>query len=467
MYRSKRNQLRQNKKSSKNDLMRAAEIAAMQENVPFKEFITWTFEKLAQKFKEERMNKRIVIENEIRNLGLRFPNGNVKHHYQYNFILPTDMIQVIGMEGVEELGLDFKPLEGNNFVIVGIPTQVGDFKLKLRYKTLEGEPESEIEIPIAFNADPRDLWKPIPVPANIEFPKEDEATDYVLVEEFEGNPQKDIVAASKRGRSHAQNGKPRDDDFKISFNKESGWYILAVADGAGSAKYSREGSRIACKTIEEYCKVKLEEEGKKFEELIKQYESEKSQENLKPVVEMIHGILFKGATEAHKAIVQRVEECSQSSATLRDFATTLLVAICRKFDFGWFIASFGVGDGAIGLYIKDKHEIKLLNEPDGGEYAGQTRFLTMESIFKDKPRIKMTIVPDFKALILMTDGISDPMFETDSNLANVNKWDAFWDELTDKVDLSDDNAESKYQLLEWLDFWSPGNHDDRTIAILY
>ena len=24
-----------------------------------------------------------------------------------------------------------------------------------------------------------------------------------------------------------------------------------------------------------------------------------------------------------------------------------------------------------------------------------------------------------------------------------------------------------FQLLDWLDFWSPGNHDDRTIAILY
>ena len=26
---------------------------------------------------------------------------------------------------------------------------------------------------------------------------------------------------------------------------------------------------------------------------------------------------------------------------------------------------------------------------------------------------------------------------------------------------------TKDQLLAWLDFWSPGNHDDRTIAILY
>ena len=40
--------------------------------------------------------------------------------------------------------------------------------------------------------------------------------------------------------------------------------------------------------------------------------------------------------------------------------------------------------------------------------------------------------------------------------------------MTEKgVDLSDDNEAAKEQLLNWLDFWSPGNHDDRTIAILY
>lgn len=45
---------------------------------------------------------------------------------------------------------------------------------------------------------------------------------------------------------------------------------------------------------------------------------------------------------------------------------------------------------------------------------------------------------------------------------------ALWDDLKQKgVDLTDDNDAAKDQLLDWLDFWSPGNHDDRTIAILY
>ena len=51
---------------------------------------------------------------------------------------------------------------------------------------------------------------------------------------------------------------------------------------------------------------------------------------------------------------------------------------------------------------------------------------------------------------------------------NPDKWNALWNDLKEKgVDLSDDNEVAKEQLLNWLDFWSPGNHDDRTIAILY
>ena len=68
----------------------------------------------------------------------------------------------------------------------------------------------------------------------------------------------------------------------------------------------------------------------------------------------------------------------------------------------------------------------------------------------------------------MSDGVSDPKFETDANLNNPDKWDALWDDLKENgVELTDDNEASKDQLLDWLDFWSPGNHDDRTIAILY
>ena len=103
----------------------------------------------------------------------------------------------------------------------------------------------------------------------------------------------------------------------------------------------------------------------------------------------------------------------------------------------------------------------------------------MPEIFADYAalyrRLRFCIEDDFTALLLMTDGVSDPMFGTDAELNNIEKWNELWDKLKNGfpednisgVDLSDDNERAKDQLLNWLNFWKPGEHDDRTIAILY
>lgn len=424
------------------------------------------------------MNQRIMIENEIRQLGLRFPNGTVKKDYSVSFELPTDKISDIELIGAEELGLVLAVGEDGRCSLSGKPKTAGDFSLKLRYRTVEGEPASELAIPVAFNPNPRDLWKNIPTDTGIPYYKPDCDNAYIKVESAaDGTPKKDIVAASQRGRSHAQEGKARDDHFSLFHCDESDWYIIAVADGAGSAKYSRKGSEVACQTVIDHCKNLLLD-NPDFEASIREYEAEReNQEKRTNVTRHVIDIVYKGAVKAHEA-VKKVSEANEE-AKLKDFATTLMFAICKKYDFGWFIASFWVGDGAMCLFDADNKTAKLLGTPDEGEFSGQTRFLTMPEIFRDPEvvakRLRMAIVPDFTALFLMSDGISDPMFETDKNLNDYAKWEEFYKNLKNGfpddeiggVDLSDDNEAAKDQLLRWLDFWSPGNHDDRTIAILY
>lgn len=441
-------------------------------------FLNWAISSLWNTFKEERMNQRIMIENEIRQLGLRFPNGTVKKEYSYSFRLPTDKIDVIELSGIDELGLTLEMDKPGEFSLLGKPQKAGDFTLKLRYTTVEGEPVSELIIPIAFNPSPRDLWKNIPTDRNIPYFKEDSDKEYLKVEAGkDGSPKKDIVAASQRGRSHAQEGKARDDHFSLFHCEESDWYIISVADGAGSAKYSRKGSEVACNTVIDHCKNLLFE-NPEFEASIREYEADRdNQEKRTNVTRHVIDIVYKGAMKAHEA-VKKVSEANEESK-LKDFATTLMFAVCKKYDFGWFIASFWVGDGAMCLFDANNKTAKLLGTPDEGEFSGQTRFLTMPEIFRDPEvvakRLRMAIVPDFTALFLMSDGVSDPMFETDKNLNDYAKWEEFYNNLKNGfpedeiggVDLSDDNEAAKDQLLCWLDFWSPGNHDDRTIAILY
>jgi hypothetical protein len=73
----------------------------------------------------------------------------------------------------------------------------------------------------------------------------------------------------------------------------------------------------------------------------------------------------------------------------------------------------------------------------------------------------------------MTDGIYDPKFVVEANLEKIDKWNEFLEDLKGKnedgikVDFDKENTETAEQLSIWMDFWSPGNHDDRTLAIIY
>ncbi len=464
-----------------NDMARMVEKAMTKAAVPQadrEQFLDWMVAKLWTTFKDERMNQRLIIENEIQSLGIRLPNGTVKKDYTAFFTLPADKISNPTLEGAEEIGLTFAYTPQGESSLSVRPTLTGDFTLALRYETVEGEPASELKIPIAFNPDPRELWQNKPTDPDIPYYKPDSATEYVKVESADGeSPKKDMVAASQRGRSHAQEGRARDDHFALYHCQDSDWYIMAVADGAGSARFSRKGSQVACDKVIAHCQSLLLD-NPAFEKAIRDFEADRDDAAKRTALtRQVIDIVYNGAVKAHEA-VKKVAEANES-ATLKDFATTLMFAICKKYDFGWFIASFWVGDGAICLFDEKAKTAKLLGTPDEGEFSGQTRFLTMPEIFRDPnvagKRLRMAIVPDFTALFLMSDGVSDPMFETDRNLNDYAKWEEFYGKLKNGfpddeiggVDLSDDNSAAKDQLLKWLDFWSPGNHDDRTIAILY
>lgn len=425
--------------------------------------------KLWAEYNAECMEQATIIKNRIDASDIIFPNGTVNKEYKITVNISKEDVDDYWFEGLDAIGLK-EEINETGCVVKGTPLEAGSFDFKLFYKYkgwINGKPILERNFTIAINPDPRTLWKDIPTPLDIEYYKSDYATDYVQVVSQDGESRKDMVASSKRGRSHAHEGKARDDDFQLYHCENTGWYIIAVADGAGSAKYSREGSRIACETVVNHCKCKLSV-ANDFEEYIRILQEQETPENRKWVGDNIYDIVGNAAFKAHKAINEKAKE---KGASPKDYSTTLLLAICKKFDFGWFVASFWVGDGAMGIYDKERQYFKLLGTPDGGEYAGQTRFLTMPEIFSDAKsfygRLKFSIEKDFTALLLMSDGISDPMFETDANLNKIEKWNDLWENINKEVKLVDDNSESQYQLLKWLDFWSPGNHDDRTIAILY
>ena len=230
------------------------------------DLMSFVLTKLFEDYKTYCMEKEKVCKSKIAELKLQnlLRNATAKEAYSASFTIPEDIVDdfevEIKMESVS--GLTGKK-DGSTYTISGTPVlsdpkapQDIELIVKCKYKGwVEGKPIVSTTLRFAVNANSRDLWNNNPTPKEIEYYKEDQDCAYVKVEEKNGLPQKDIVAASVRGRSHAHEnpGKPRDDDFKISYCNDTGWYIMAVADGAGSAKFSREGARIACETVQTYC----------------------------------------------------------------------------------------------------------------------------------------------------------------------------------------------------------------------
>ena len=95
------------------------------------------------------------------------------------------------------------------------------------------------------------------------------------------------------------------------------------------------------------------------------------------------------AAEAEKYNKEYADDDDFSPVTARDYATTLLIVITRESSQGRLIISFSVGDGVIACCehgspgSKDATlHFSTLNEQDCGKYAGETRFITSNSIFR-------------------------------------------------------------------------------------
>ncbi|MBC6443559.1 MAG: protein phosphatase 2C domain-containing protein [Rhodobacteraceae bacterium] len=305
---------------------------------------------------------------------------------------------------------------------------------------------------------PKDLWISIPSDQNAPLAKPDEAFEQVEGEAF-------LVAASTRGRSHAREGTYRDDHFALSYDAGSGWHVMVVADGAGSAPASREGSRVACETACRALQTLLPEEVDPVAQALVQDMADSGPGNNVPAP------VVSSLMRAARTAAQELEACAQKLACpVAHLSTTLAIAAARKVNRRWLLLSFSVGDGGIGLWDGAAGAAVLMCRPDSGEFAGQTRFLTLGELDRPhggKSRVFAEIRDSFTAFMAMTDGITDPKFETDAAFANPARWRTFWeDDLTKAVTFAPDNAAIREQFLEWMEFWSRGNHDDRTLAVM-
>ena len=348
-----------------------------------------------------------------------------------------------------------------------------DFYFDEATQTIQGKPERAEELIFSFQygiknetrtakckmniiPDPRTLWKVLEPEAEQPFIKTHTEQKMIQTEDYK------IIAASRRGRSHEHAGTFRDDDFTIMHIPNSAWSVIAVADGAGSAEYSREGSRIAVEIVQsEFQRYLHDYTIDSLNEDIQKWRVGHQDEETKVIANKLNQQFFHVYYEIYKSIITQIEQHAQDmGVAAKAFSTTLLIAVlCHQPD-KTFMSTFSVGDGVIAAYSDEL--VRIMNVADGGEYAGQTKFLDRSIGQELGARIKIGCYSNIDAIIVMTDGISDPIFETEVGLANQQKWKDLYAQLVPLFHT--ENAASK--LLEWMHFFTPGHHDDRTLAVL-
>lgn len=363
-----------------------------------------------------------------------------------------EVARISKLELPEGGGLEFDAATG---LVSGTPNIPFEGVLTLDYLPNENLPVVSFAINLLVNPDPATLWKDLPTPAGAPYQKENTANSVIEEGMFR------VVAASRRGRSHANKGEFRDDEYAVAFAREFGWMIVAVADGAGSAKYSRRGSEIACETAVARLTAVLNSADHNLVESLYKTHSDWQHSDVRSA---LRRILYEAALSAHHKLRDEVSNPTnsfQEPPTLRNFDTTLILLAMKKSDSGWVAATFSIGDGGAGLLKTPEAGFPIIL-PEAGEHAGQTTFLTLPGTLRDDEdnlasRFQMFVIQEFAGALVMTDGISDPIFPSEASYSDPTKWSALWVEL--QPALSDSEA-----LLEWTNFLSPGNHDDRTLV---
>ena len=385
----------------------------------------------------------------------QIPNARVGQIYQAKIQMQHPIQQPVyicadRIEISDELGLCFNH---DMQQLQGTPLQAGEFKLNFQYKINQEQVDwQQGEVTFIVTPDPRSLWQINEPDVNAPYQKSHSDHQHIIHSDFQ------IAASSQRGRSHEHAGTFRDDDFLIRQIDNSDWAILIVADGAGSADFSRRGSQLAVQSMGQILLDDLKQRQAHLDQLIAGWQVAEVDQQLQALGQQLQDLFYQAALSAVEAIEY---EAHQQQVDVKKFSTTLLAAIVKQQPERTLISSFWIGDGAIAVYSPDK--IRLMGKPDGGEFAGQTRFLSRQVVNQFSAQVNIGYFQDCQAVFLMTDGISDPCFETDAGLNNLQKWQQLWQEIQPKLQ----HEKPDQALLEWSKFFSAGHHDDRTLAVLW
>lgn len=286
------------------------------------------------------------------------------------------------------------------------------------------EPTGQSLPPPVPSGPPPDLWGWEPLP---EEPDPHSEYDFRSMPIAAGGV---VIGARVRGKQHKHKGTNCDDWFE--FGTAGDWTIVAASDGAGSARFSRVGSRTACRAVVDYLSKHL-----KSTPVPRRVDW--TGEDLASDVHGLQGIMAAAFLEAVTAVETEWARRHTDRAHVdvvgrklefRDFYCTLLVTIHARDVWGVkgpddrrdLVLSCAVGDGMIAVIgaMGSERRLQLMMTPDSGQFSGETEFLTRKIVEAEDfvTRVKSYIGP-VEAILAMTDGVADDYFPNDPGMVRL------------------------------------------------
>lgn len=188
-----------------------------------------------------------------------------------------------------------------------------------------------------------------------------------------------------QGRGHIKNKVPCQDKTKTVFENDT--YVIALADGAGSAKLSHYGADCVVKSTTELFT-------ENFDKLYSNPDGRKVK------IQIIDKVLADIKAKADEL------EC-----TSKDLASTMLAVAVNSDRF----IIVHIGDGVVG-YLDDS-ELKIASSPSNGEHANETYFVTSKDAINTMKLFKGNI-KNIAGFILMSDGTEQSLYNKKNNSLN-------------------------------------------------
>lgn len=197
------------------------------------------------------------------------------------------------------------------------------------------------------------------------------------------------IQCSVQGRGHIKTDTPCQD--KTYIKNENGIQIVALADGAGSARLSHIGAEYVTRQI--------------CDNLSNDFDMYFQEDDGAAIKRKIINDLMNGLKNV----------AVDNSCDVKDLASTLLVAAIK--DDKYIIIH--IGDGVIG-YLKND-QLNIASHPENGEFVNTTVFVTSNDVLATMKILKGTL-GDIVGFALMSDGTENSFYsKKDKTLAPVLK----------------------------------------------